>query len=152
MGGWESDGLRDRAMSLIDKTFRKSFSFPGVLTGQPKWNHYRQADIFSFPSYFHSETFPVVLLEAMSFSLPIVTTRWRGIPDVVKEGDNALLVTPKDVYSCAQALERLITSSELRSRMAASGRRHFVENFTVGAYRQSMGRVFKFLNESKRAQ
>ena len=87
MGEWDSPGLQAHAESLIEARFRSKFRFPGVQTGPDKNEYYRNADIFVFPSYFHSETFGIVLLEAMCFSLPVVATRWRGIPEVVEEGE-----------------------------------------------------------------
>jgi glycosyltransferase involved in cell wall biosynthesis len=52
--------------------------------------------VFCFPSFFNSEAFPVVLLEALACGLPIVSTRWRGIPSIVDDGECGLLVEPRD--------------------------------------------------------
>jgi glycosyltransferase involved in cell wall biosynthesis len=62
-------------------------NFAGRKVGIEKWTAYRCADIFCFPTYYGPETFGNVLLEAMMFELPTVSTRWRAIPDIVVEGE-----------------------------------------------------------------
>lgn len=53
----------------------------GFISEPEKWALYRQADMFCFPTYFAFEGQPMNLIEAMAFGLPIVTTRWRSIPE-----------------------------------------------------------------------
>ncbi|MGO9775010.1 MAG: glycosyltransferase, partial [Terracidiphilus sp.] len=98
-----------------------------------------------FPSYFHSETFGIVLLEAMCFSLPIVATRWRGIPEVVEEGSCAILCEPRDVAGCRDALAQLINDSALRGRMGKSARERFLRYFTIETHRNAMERALSLL-------
>jgi len=69
---------------------------------------------FCFPTFFESETFGVVLLEAMQFSLPIVATRWRGIPSIITDGDNGFLVDPKDPIGLSEKLETLLRDPAMR--------------------------------------
>ncbi len=150
VGGWESEALKRQAESLIDPANKSHFAFPGVLIGEEKWDRYRTADIFCFPSFFHSETFPLVLLEAMSFSLPIVSTRWRGIPDVVDEGTNAILSEPRDVTSCVRGLVALTGDANLRAQMGSESRKRFLEHFTIQRHRDAMQGVFLALKEGNR--
>lgn len=138
LGKWESTDLQAHAFDLIEPQFEGHFSFPGVVVGEDKWQYYRSAQIFIFPSYFHSETFPVVLLEAMSFSLPIVTSRWRGIPDVVEEGSCAFLCEPKDIAGCRNALEHLVKYSSLRDQMGRKSRERYLSHFTIEMHRKAM--------------
>jgi glycosyltransferase involved in cell wall biosynthesis len=76
---------------------------------------YRSADVFVLPSY--SEGLPTVLLEAMSYGLPIVTTRIRGAADHLAEGENALFVSVRSAEALAGALERLLDDTALRAKM-----------------------------------
>jgi glycosyltransferase involved in cell wall biosynthesis len=145
IGEWDSPDLRTHAESLIEPRFRSRFRFPGVQTGFDKWEFYRNADIFVFPSYFHSETFGIVLLEAMCFSLPVVATRWRGIPEVVEEGSCAILCEPRDVAGCRDALAKLVNDPALRDRMGRSARERFLRYFTIEAHRNAMERALSQL-------
>jgi glycosyltransferase involved in cell wall biosynthesis len=94
---------------------------------------YRSSDIFVFPSM--GEGFPRVLYEAMSQSLPIVTTNVSGIPHRMKHEINALLVDPGQPAQIANAVERMIEDGELRRKLIAGGysfMRKLVENSDGG--------------------
>ncbi len=86
---------------------------------------FERSGIFVLAS--ESENFPVVLLEAMTAGLAIVTTRGTGCAEVV--GDAALLVPPKDVGALRAALLRLLGDPGLRASLGAAARRRLVENF-----------------------
>ena len=138
LGQWDSPDLQARVEAMIDPEHRSRFKFPGVQTGSAKWKYYRSADIFLFPTFVHAETFGIVLLEAMCFSLPVVATRWRGIPEVVEEGSCAILCKPNDVAGCKDALAPLITDAALRDRMGRHSRERFLKRFTIEAHRNAM--------------
>ncbi len=112
--------------------------FAGVLTGDEKARAYARASIFCFPSHYHNESFGVVLVEAMSFALPIVATRWRGTPEVVGDDGGALVVEPRDPAAFATALETLLRAPELRAAMGARNRQRYLERYTVEAYRSNL--------------
>ena len=76
--------------------------------------------IFVLPSHF--EGMPLTLLEAMAAGLSCITTNICGMRDVVEHEHNGLLVTPGDSTALAKAIERLIGSPELRSRLGNAGR------------------------------
>ncbi|MCI4329253.1 MAG: glycosyltransferase family 4 protein [Thermoplasmata archaeon] len=80
---------------------------------------FARADLFVLPSRF--ECTPAVLMEAMAAGLPIVSTRVGGIPEVVTEGENALLCPPNDPEALANALERLGGDAALRRRFRTAG-------------------------------
>jgi glycosyltransferase involved in cell wall biosynthesis len=72
-------------------------------------------DIFLFPSLM--EGLPTVLLEAMASGMPVITTETCGMPDVVEDGFNGLLVLPADAPAIEEAVLRLAASSDLRQRL-----------------------------------
>jgi glycosyltransferase involved in cell wall biosynthesis len=136
LGIWESCEFEESAAALIEQQFRPRFNFPGVVMGAEKWEYYRNAHIFLYPSFY--DTFPVVLLEAMCFGLPIVTTTWHGIPDVVEEGSCALLCQPKDVECCRDALAKLVNDPSLQDKMGRKSRERYLSHFTIEAHRKAM--------------
>jgi glycosyltransferase involved in cell wall biosynthesis len=81
-------------------------------------------------------------MEAMQYSLPIISTRWRGIPALVEEGVNGLLVEPQDPGAVAGAVERLAGDPELRARMGAAGRQTFEARFSVQQHLHAMEQAF----------
>lgn len=80
---------------------------------------YRSADVFVLPSL--HETFGIVLLEAMSFGLPIVTTTAGALPELVKHNRNGLLTPPGDAVALSRALMEVTDSTELRRRLGQNG-------------------------------
>jgi glycosyltransferase involved in cell wall biosynthesis len=79
---------------------------------------YAQHDVFVFPSLF--EGLPIVLLEAMAASMPIVTTETCGMKDIVEDEYNGLLVKPADADAFANATQRLIDSADLRACLGSA--------------------------------
>jgi len=83
-----------------------SATWLGWLDADAKARALREADIFLMPST--SEGLPVALLEAMAYGKPIVATRVGGIPDVLADGTEGLLVPPGDVTALADAVVTLV--------------------------------------------
>jgi L-malate glycosyltransferase len=77
-------------------------------------------DIFVLPS--HAEGLPNSLLEAMVVGLPAVATAVGGVPEVIEDGVDGLLVPPRDAASLATAILRVLRDPELATRLAAAGR------------------------------
>ncbi len=88
-----------------------------------------QSHIVCLPSY--REGVPKVLIEAAACGLPIITTDTPGCREIVRHGDNGLLVPVRDAGALADALRRLIEDTELRHRMGARGREIAVAEFSV---------------------
>ncbi len=97
---------------------------------------YASADVVCQPSRYESHG--IVLVEAMMFGRPIVTTTAGGIPEVVEDGGNALLAAPGDVAALAAALRRVVASPELRARMGARSRALYEERFEPAAVARAM--------------
>ena len=88
-----------------------------------------RADIFCLPSY--REGVPNALLEACACGLPIVTTNVPGCRDVVTDGLNGLLVPVRNAVALADALETLISNSDLRHKMGMAGREIAINQFSL---------------------
>jgi phosphatidylinositol alpha-mannosyltransferase len=95
--------------------------FLGRVSDDEKAQLLRTADVFVSPAT-GRESFGIVLLEAMAAGVPIVCSDIHGYKGVVKRGEQALLVRPRDKVAIADAVARLLDDPELRARMGASGR------------------------------
>jgi glycosyltransferase involved in cell wall biosynthesis len=82
---------------------------------------YQALDVFALSSI--RGGLPNVLLEAMALGVPVVATRIAGIPRLVRDGENGLLVEPGDPESLGRAIDRLRKDRGLRDRLRHSGRR-----------------------------
>ena len=143
-----SEGFKEEMERLIGNDgMTDLFSFPGVLRGEEKTKAFREADVFCFPSHYHAESFGVVLIEAMSFALPIVTTRWRGIPDVVDGSGGAFIVEPRMPEQIAEKCEELLQDSQLRAAMGKRNREWFCTHYTIDKFRKNMEEAFLKLED-----
>jgi glycosyltransferase involved in cell wall biosynthesis len=97
----------------------------GFVSGDRKAMLYREADLFLFPTQYLGENQPVNLIEAMAFGLPIVTTRWRSLPEMFPP-DYPGLVDDQDPDKLAAAILKVL---EMKSGELA--RRHFTARFTM---------------------
>ena len=101
---------------LEEAHLEKSARLLGYLDFDQLCDIYRSTSVFVLPTYF-GEGFPGVIVEAMSFGLPIVTTPVRGSRDHLSDGINALFVNPKDSYAIAKAIVCLLNDPQLCSQM-----------------------------------
>jgi glycosyltransferase involved in cell wall biosynthesis len=85
------------------------------------------ADLFVLPST--AEAFGLVLAEALYLGTPVVTTRVGGIPEIVEDGADSVLVPPGDAEALTNALAGLLRDPDRRRRMAGAGRQRVVERF-----------------------
>lgn len=90
--------------------------FLGWVNGADKDKAFKESSIFCLPSY--AEGFPMAVLDAWAYRLPVITTPVGGIPDIAKDGENLMLFTPGNIDELAQQMERLITDEQLRETIA----------------------------------
>lgn len=90
--------------------------FLGWVNGKDKENAFSEAAIFCLPSY--AEGFPMAVLDAWAYGLPVITTPVGGIPDVAKDGENMMLFSPGDIDALSCRLERLVCDENLRNKIA----------------------------------
>lgn len=149
-GEFGSEVIKNKFFNLIDQyQLTSNINHIGVIKGNEKYKLFANTDLFCYPSYYESESFPIVVLEAMQFSLPIITTRWRGIPDMVQEGENGFLVAIKDAEAVASKLQLLISDVELRKEMGKKSREIYLEKFTIDKFYANMKTIFSELIQTE---
>ena len=86
----------------------------GELLPEQVPEYLQAADFLALPSY--SEGMPQAVLEAMNCGLPVVATRVGGVPEAVLDGQNGLLIEPRDREQLEQAMQQLITDGPFRKQ------------------------------------
>lgn len=107
-------------------------TFAGWVRGADKLALLQAAALLALPSY--AEGLPIALLEAMAAGLPVVTTPVGGIPDLIADGRNGLLVQPGDVAALAAAINRLLADAALRRGAGDLNRQQVVAEYDVPRY------------------
>jgi glycosyltransferase involved in cell wall biosynthesis len=84
-------------------------------------------DIFILPSY--SETYGLVVIEAMAMKRPVIATNAGGVPEIITNGETGLLVPPRDSDALSGAIHSLLTNARLRSRIIRSARSRALDRY-----------------------
>jgi glycosyltransferase involved in cell wall biosynthesis len=117
------------ALSIPDQVHFHGFVPQGAILRQL----YRESDLFILPSLQDQQ--PKVIMEAMSQSLPVVATKVGGIPTIVHNGENGLLVPPAQAEAIATAVRQVLSDDGLRQKLVREGlthaRAHTVEQETA---------------------
>ena len=128
--------VQDADLVALGQELTRTFSdfdvtFTGPLDGAQKESEFQEADVLCFPSYFESESFGLVCAEAMSAGLPVVASRWRGIPDVVAHDETGFLIDIKSETAVYEALRQLADDPALARHLGSLGKQKFYERFTL---------------------
>jgi len=105
-------------------------------------------DIFVLPS--RMETFPMVLLEAGAVGVPIIATNVGGIPEMITDGKEGLLVPPESPRAMAEAIMRLMESPELRFTLGEAFHARIARDFTLDSMCQKTLAVYQEVSGNKR--
>lgn len=132
-GSISAEQLQSRVTNLGLNEF---IQYVGRKYGTEKDFFFTKADIFAFPSY--NETFGLVILEAMQFLLPVISTFEGGIPEIIEDGTTGFLIPQKNVEKLAEKLETLICDDQLRKQMGAAGRAKYEKEFTLNIFEEKL--------------
>lgn len=111
-GTGELESLKAKAQEL---GISENVEFLGWVESDRKNQELARASIFASPAY--AEGLPMAMLEAMSAGKAVVVTPVGGIPEVINDNQNGLLVPPKDIDALALALRRLFESPALQKSL-----------------------------------
>ena len=136
-GSGETETARQLAQEL---GIADRIIFPGWIAGEAKDRCFQEASIFCLPSY--AAGFPMAVLDAWSYNLPIVTTPVGGLPDVLVDGQNALVFNPGDYRKMAQELESLIESPALRQQIARESHHLAETKFNIDTISDEIERLY----------
>jgi len=120
-----------------------SVQFMDSVRGKEKQNILGRADVFVLPSW--SEGCSIALLEAMAAGLAAICTTVGAAPDILRQGEHALLVPPKNVPCLAEAMLLLATDTDLRARIAAAGHELVKTGFSLIQQDEFLGRFYEAL-------
>jgi len=142
--------LRDELMELSQELgIEQRCEFLGALPQSDVLAAYREADLFVLPSRIDAtgdrDGLPNVIMEAQSQGLPVISTNISGIPELINDGLNGVLVEPDDQGGLTRAIEALFQNPENRNRMGMAGENKVREEFS---HKQNIGALVKLLSDT----
>jgi colanic acid/amylovoran biosynthesis glycosyltransferase len=135
--GMDMSSLREQAARIA---VPGSVIFEGAVDQDSIRTLYAAADIFCIPSF--AEGIPVVLMEAMAMEIPCVSTHITGIPELIRNGVDGLLVAPSDLDGLVEALAKLMDDPALRERMGKSARTRVMELYDLRRNVERLATIF----------
>lgn len=122
-------------LGIIEQTI-----FLGWVRGEAKDRAFKEASVFCLPSY--AEGFPMGVLDAWAYGLPVITTPVGGIPDIAVDGQNCLLFKPGDVDKLAEQMDKMIDSEELRKNVAKNSSELAKSIFSIGEVTKRLATIY----------
>lgn len=114
--------------------------FLGWVSGDAKDKIFREASVFCLPSY--AEGFPMAVLDAWAYGIPVVTTPVGGIPDIVQDGINGLLFPAGDIKMLTQQLGKLITNKNLREFLVSESDKLVRDVLNINVINKELDRIY----------
>ncbi len=137
------NGNETRLMKTIgDLNLQKIVFYKGWVSGKEKETLLKSSDVFILPSY--NEGLPVSILEAMSYSKPIITTPVGGIPELVKNEYNGWLFDPGDISGLKQIFNKIICNPDLVKEYGANSK-EIVSEFSSANVLHKLAELYKLL-------
>lgn len=144
MGRFESPSYEREIWRFVeDNGLGDCVEFLGERTGNDKWSAFRRAWIFCYPSFFEAESFGLVVAEAMSFAMPVVATRWRGIQSLVVDGETGFLVPVRDAAALSERIAFLLENPDVANKFGKSGRGRYLAEYSIERYHEQMRQLFQ---------
>lgn len=114
---------------IIKHDLKERVTIENGLYGEEKHQAFKAADIFVHPTL--DDAFPLVILEAMQFQLPVISTIEGAIPEIVEDGSTGYLVPTNDATALAEKTEQLLSNPQIRIQMGKAGRGKFLTLYTA---------------------
>jgi glycosyltransferase involved in cell wall biosynthesis len=116
-------------------------TYLGALDREDIIQWYQKASIVVLPSF--REGFPVVVLEALSCETPVIATPTGGVPEVVQDGKNGILVPINNPLRLAEAMQYLLDNKDVRTKFGYEGRQLVTKHFSVEVNAINLVRIYK---------
>jgi glycosyltransferase involved in cell wall biosynthesis len=136
------DGELDRVRAeVVRLDLSDNVTLLGWVKGAAKDELLESSTVFVLPSF--DEGVPMSILEAMAWGLPVIATPVGGIPEVVTDGREGLLVAPGDADALGEAICRLLVDADLRAQMGRNGRLRFQTDFSIQSVLEKLESIYR---------
>ena len=141
-GKFENEEYRNKFFNKVKEyKLTHKVEYKGIVTGTEKRQMFLNADVFCFPSFFNSESFGIVLLEAMMYQMPLIASRWRGIQSIIEEGKNGFLVDIKNATQITEKLKLFYDDPTILERMSQESRKLYMEKYELSKYTNKLEEI-----------
>jgi len=129
-----------------NKEGKHKIQYLGALDQSDLIEWYQKAAIIILPSFM--EAFPVVILEGLSCETPVIATPVGGVPEVVQNHENGILVQPDKPAKLAEAIQYLLANKDVRIKMGKKGRELVTKKFSLEIVAKKLHNIYERLTAS----
>ena len=134
---------------LEKKGLKKAVTYYGQVLGAAKAEQFKKAFLFLLPTNYPWEGQPLSIIEALAYSIPVITCQHKGIPELIQDGKNGFFVEPKSPLAIANTVIKITANPDLYSRMSHAARQHYENNFTREVHLRRLISAIMNIDEAK---
>lgn len=165
VGGWKDiteEAFQNKALTLGLTVSTPSMPDQNAMVqalgpkyGAEKMECLKKASLFVFPTYYHNECFPLVLLEAMQCQLTCISTREAAIPEIIEDGKTGLIIEKNtdgkpSVEGLTHAISKMIDDCMLCYNMGQEGRKKYEHEYTLEVFERRITECLKNVLNNKK--
>lgn len=137
-GGWQNKKEEKGFFDFIkENNLEKNITFHGFVNGKKKKELFEISNILCFPTKYKNEAFPLIILEALSYGLPILTTDEGSIPFIVNEKSGIII---SNLNELSEGLIK-IKDNFINLKTSNYCRKRFLENFSLEQFEENLNRI-----------
>lgn len=145
VGGWKDVQPEEFQARVQKYGLENCVEAHGAKYGMAKEAFFQRAHVFVFPTFYHNECFPLVLLEAMMHGLACISTNEGGISGIIEDGKTGIIVNKNNPQELASVLEVMLSDMERCRAMGIEGRKRFDREFTLKRFEERFCNCLKGL-------
>lgn len=141
------DGEIEEAKKIVQQEDINNYiEILGWIDKKQATNYLKECDFYILPSY--NEGLPMSVLEAMSYSLPVITTKVGGIPEVVNN-ENGILIEPGNIEQLANAIKNIVVDAELRNKLGKQAHETIQEKFNMENFIEKIDQMYRLIKSKQ---
>ena len=113
----------------------------GPAYGEDKEKLLASADIFILPTYYRNECFPLSILEAMSYGLPVISTNEGAINNIIQDGHNGFIIKKKSPLSLFKAISKLLDNNDVKAEMSTNAKSVFENKYMLNIFEDNFIKI-----------
>ncbi len=137
----EKDFYADIKRFISENCLDGIIEFTGRLDENELAEEYKKASIFAFPSY--QDVAPLALLQAMALGKAVIATRVGGIPHIVDDGVNGILIDRDNPFQLAEKIEAVMLETSARKKVGREARKKINEEYSINKVTENLYRIYK---------
>ncbi|MEM1119741.1 MAG: glycosyltransferase family 4 protein [Bacteroidota bacterium] len=119
----------DKEKNYLVKFKEQDGIYQGVLAKEEVLETLQKYDVLVLPTFYRGEGYPGAIIEAYSLGLPVITTKWKAIPEIVVDGKTGLLIEPQSTGALVKAIQ--FFNEKNYPAFSDRAKKHFEESFST---------------------